>query len=195
MLVIEKRIGSVAVSVSVTNDKRSVRVRGEVYPFAHRFHSVRFRVHSRNAGEVEGELGFSGSSQDLEASARMIEAAQIAHSQASYYKDLMKALSSNHYAEVMSGLVDGSDPASLIDALALTPGEISDENIERVLGYLRTNASNLGIKGGLTAEAVTAMDDDALYALQDLVCRHSKYESDGGDIDRTVAALIGELFK
>lgn len=197
MAVIERRIGTIVLSTNISNSKHAISIRGDLYPFAHRFHAAHFAVRcnlTRKQGVEATVTGFGGNSFELDEAGRMMEAVKIAHEQATYYKDLVQTLQSDrYYLTVMKSLIARKDTDGLLEALLLTPASVKPEEIEEVLRLLNANVDALGLGGDLK----DAMSQDfyeenplAVDAILTLCEHHPDFTEEDGDMAGAAFDLI-----
>lgn len=96
-----KKDGLVARFNFTSGCSRSVSVSGDVYPFAHHFHSVRFRAERGSAfggdeNEVTHEIGFGGNTFECERADLVLKAGHLANDLAKYYAARMKEFLDPH---------------------------------------------------------------------------------------------------
>lgn len=200
MVKIEKRVGTMAVAVVISNRKNNISVNGEVHPFVDRFHCARFNIMSRR-GCLEATVGCGGSSFSLSESSRIIQATQVAHDVASYYVEVGETLATKagrgkDYVHVMQRLIESEDTEAVLDALLMTPSNVDADQVEKVLELLDANSHHLGVKDGVRAalsESFYDIPPVSLDALFTLIEHHPEYKLQGNDMAASAVDLVDVL--
>lgn len=200
MAKLEKRIGTMSVSISITNNRHSISLHGEVHPFIDRFYSARFQMILREH-DFETEVGSGGSMHNLGDAARMMEATKVAHDLASYYKStaeiiLNRATDEKRYGHLLQRLFDEENAEALAEVLLLTPVNITKANVELALKMLNVNP----ILPGMEPTIATTLSRDfhrlpgvTIDAILTLIKHHPDFSVDDGDMVGPAVELLDRL--
>ena len=179
---ITKQVGTLPVSINIHNDSDSLSITGEVFPFAHRFHCADFHVSSEfnDNNVMEASVSCGGNRFNLAESTRMIEAAKVAHDQASYYENLANTLiKQDRYRDVMNGILMSGQIEAITDALLLTPYSQSLDNIEYTIKRLQEDPSLLYLAEGKDLlNHCHELPYSLRKGLSTLFSRHPRYDSE-----------------
>lgn len=197
MAKVNKRVGSVNITLSVSNRDGEIRVSGYAFPFARQFHSVGFvakkevDLDTLVAGDAVPEISFGGNSFEGVHMARVVAAAQVAADQANYYAELINACTAKQYGEVLLEAISQGDREYLLDCMLVAPTgakvEGDDLYLMKALADIINVGELLGHAGPVTAENLDALGQTEKVALFRTCSAHPKFDLEAADGNRSKA--------
>lgn len=200
MITINKKVGTMALQMTITNQANGTSIHGEIHPFIDRFHCVKFSLREQ-ADHYNAQVGCGSSGMNLDEAARMADAFAVANDLARYYKEIGESLlkragHERNYVFLLQRLFDTDDVESLAEVFMMTPKNITGANVVEALKMLDKRPILPGMQESVRdtlADDFFSLPNTTVEAIGALLDHHPDFEVKDKDFVGSAVAFLDQI--